>query len=401
MSSNWEWCTLDAISTVVSKGTTPTTLGHNFTTTGIPFLRGEDINGGAVNSALVAFHISEKTHKFLSRSQLPPGDLLITIAGTLGRIGYVPSNSPPLNCNQAVAFVRLKRELVDLNFVCLALQCSDIISALLDLKKVGTIGNLNLEQIRETKIPLPPIAEQKRIAAIAQKCDRLRRTRRYTQQLSDSYLQTVFQEIFKDASFNNYSLGDLALNQRSSFVNGPFGSDLLTSELVAQGVPVIYVRDLRDKRYKRVSTVCVTNQKAKELNFCRVDSGDVLVAKIGDPPGIAAIYPKGYSSAIVTQDVIRIKVNEQLVKPEYLVSFLNSRQGFKALKPIIVKGTRERFGLTQFKEMNLSIPPLPLQEKFAQIVQRFERLRAQQREADRQAEHLFQTILHRAFQGEL
>ena len=185
MSSNWEWCTLDAISTVVSKGTTPTTLGHNFTTTGIPFLRGEDINGGAVNSALVAFHISEKTHKFLSRSQLQPGDLLITIAGTLGRIGYVPSNSPPLNCNQAVAFVRLKRELVDLNFVCLALQCSDIISALLDLKKVGTIGNLNLEQIRETKIPLPPIAEQKRIAAIAQKCDRLRRTRRYTQQLSN------------------------------------------------------------------------------------------------------------------------------------------------------------------------------------------------------------------------
>jgi len=47
------------------------------------------------------------------------------------------------------------------------------------------------------------------------------------------------------------------------------------------------------------------------------------------------------------------------------------------------------------------VPPLTLQEKFAQIVQRFERLRAQQREADRQAEHLFQTILHRAFRGEL
>jgi type I restriction enzyme S subunit len=47
------------------------------------------------------------------------------------------------------------------------------------------------------------------------------------------------------------------------------------------------------------------------------------------------------------------------------------------------------------------IPPLHLQEKFAQIVQKFDRLRTQQREADRQAEHLFQTILHRAFRGEL
>lgn len=49
----------------------------------------------------------------------------------------------------------------------------------------------------------------------------------------------------------------------------------------------------------------------------------------------------------------------------------------------------------------IPLPNLPLQEKFAQIVQRFERLRTQQREADRQAEHLFQTVLHRAFRGEL
>lgn len=53
------------------------------------------------------------------------------------------------------------------------------------------------------------------------------------------------------------------------------------------------------------------------------------------------------------------------------------------------------------KDLPVSVPPLPLQEKFAQIVQTFERLRTQQREAERQAEHLFQTLLHRAFRGEL
>jgi type I restriction enzyme S subunit len=51
--------------------------------------------------------------------------------------------------------------------------------------------------------------------------------------------------------------------------------------------------------------------------------------------------------------------------------------------------------------IKIYIPPLPLQEKFAQIVQKYERLRTQQREGDRQAEHLFQTLLHRAFRGEL
>ena len=53
------------------------------------------------------------------------------------------------------------------------------------------------------------------------------------------------------------------------------------------------------------------------------------------------------------------------------------------------------------KDLPVSVPPLLLQEKFAQIVQKFDRLRTQQREADRQAEHLFQTLLHRAFRGEL
>ena len=49
----------------------------------------------------------------------------------------------------------------------------------------------------------------------------------------------------------------------------------------------------------------------------------------------------------------------------------------------------------------MRVPPLPLQQQFAHIVHKFERLRAQQRESARQANHLFQTLLHRAFQGEL
>lgn len=192
--ANWNDVTFGEISQVVSKGTTPTTLGHDFLSSGIPFLRGEDINGGAVDSKNVTFHISQKTHSTLARSQLRAGDLLITIAGTLGRVGYVPKNSPPLNCNQAVAFVRLNPDLVDLKFACFALQSSEVLESLLGQKKVGTIGNLNLEQIRNTKIPLPPFEEQKRIARILAKCDRLRRLRRYTQQLSDTYLQSVFKK---------------------------------------------------------------------------------------------------------------------------------------------------------------------------------------------------------------
>ncbi len=63
--------------------------------------------------------------------------------------------------------------------------------------------------------------------------------------------------------------------------------------------------------------------------------------------------------------------------------------------------TRQAFNFEQIKDFTVVIPPIPLQEKFAEIVQKFERVRRQQREATRQAEHLFQTLLHRAFRGEL
>jgi type I restriction enzyme S subunit len=67
----------------------------------------------------------------------------------------------------------------------------------------------------------------------------------------------------------------------------------------------------------------------------------------------------------------------------------------------MVQGTRLRFSLGQFKEILVPLPPFRLQQKFGDVVRGFERLRAKQREAERQAEHLFQTLLHRAFRGEL
>jgi type I restriction enzyme, S subunit len=149
--------------------------------------------------------------------------------------------------------------------------------------------------------------------------------------------------------------------------------------------------------YRRVSSACVTEEKAKELAVCKVMPGDVLVAKVGDPPGTAAIYPKSQPTGIVTQDVIRIRVKRTLVNPEYLATFLNSDRGHLTLKPIIVEGTRTRFGLTPYKELPIPVPPLKVQNQFERVAHSYDRLRAQQREAYRQAEHLFRTLMHRAF----
>ena len=159
-SRKWERKRLGEVCEIISKGTTPTTYGHSFVSSGVPFLRAEDITGGPVDFSSVTFYITKKTHDFLARSKLYPGDLLVTIAGTLGRVGYVPDAAPEANCNQAVAFARVDPTKAYVKFLCYVLQVQEILAPFIELKAGGTIQNLNLDQVRRIKIPLPDLSTQ-------------------------------------------------------------------------------------------------------------------------------------------------------------------------------------------------------------------------------------------------
>lgn len=153
--------------------------------------------------------------------------------------------------------------------------------------------------------------------------------------------------------------------RRNSLVNGPFGSDLLTSEFTGDGVPVVYIRDISGGAYRRRSDVHVTPEKAKQLDFCRVDPGDVLVAKVGDPPGAAAVYPEGEPPAIVTQDVIRIRVDRSRVAPVFLAYYLNSASGRGLIDDIAIESTRMRVSLDDYRSGMCPLPPLEEQRAVA------------------------------------
>jgi len=179
----WKCVKLGDISNIISKGTTPTSLGYSFTSEGVPFLRAEDVVGGQINPTTTKFYISTETNDALSRSKLHPGDFLITIAGTLGRVGYIPLNAPIMNCNQAVAFVRLKSEYAYPEFLCYVCSAPNTMAPLLKQKAGGAIQNLNLQQISALQLPLPPLPEQKRISAILNEqiteADKLRKATEY------------------------------------------------------------------------------------------------------------------------------------------------------------------------------------------------------------------------------
>ena len=237
---------------------------------------------------------------------------------------------------------------------------------------------------------------------LLEKAEQLRQWRKESDKLTNDYLNSVFQKIFGKIPKSKAKLNDISdKSNKNNFGNGPFGSNLLTRELTDHGVPVIYIRDISNGRYIRKSKVFVTPEKAIELSYCQVHSGDLLVTKVGDPPGISAVYPESQQTGVITQDVIRLRVERNFMDPIYVQFYLNSNKGRQKIESIIVRGTRSRFTLGSFKNLEIEVPEIQLQKEFACIVQQVERLRIQQQKCSVQIENLNSHLIQKVFNGEL
>ena len=108
---------LGDIATVITKGTTPTTLGYDFVDDGVNFVKIESITEDGVFLTDKFAHITTECDKKLGRSQLKTNDLLFSIAGAIGRTAIVTDDILPANTNQALAIIRVPEGVVDYSYL--------------------------------------------------------------------------------------------------------------------------------------------------------------------------------------------------------------------------------------------------------------------------------------------
>jgi type I restriction enzyme S subunit len=258
----------------------------------------------------------------------------------------------------------------------------------------------NAEQI---PVPLPKPHEQKRIAAILDKAARLRRQRRFAQTLSDSFLQSIFIKMFGDPVSNpmnwDVSLLGKACVPKDGIKAGPFGSSIKKESYSETGYRVYGQEQVIVDNY-RIGNYRISEKKFQKMKAYAVQPDDVLISLVGTF-GKVSVVPKDAEPGIINPRLIRIRLNQEKLNSQFFVAMFRNGAFLRQMEIMSHGGTMGVLNGTQLKETEIIVPPLPLQEKFATIVQKFERVRRQQREATRQAEHLFQTLLHRAFRGEL
>jgi type I restriction enzyme S subunit len=155
----WIRMPLGQIAERVTKGTTPTSYGHAFTSSGIAFIKVENLRDGRIVRESITSYISDGTNQTQARSVLREGDILFSIAGTIGRTAIIRGEDLPANTNQALSIVRGTGHLLIPEYLVIALQ-SAVQDAAADAARGSGMNNISLGDVRGFDVAVPPRPEQ-------------------------------------------------------------------------------------------------------------------------------------------------------------------------------------------------------------------------------------------------
>ena len=191
---------LGDIATVITKGTTPTSLGYDFVDSGINFIKIESITEDGSFIADKFAYITDECNQKLSRSQLQENDILFSIAGAIGRVAIVDGGILPANTNQALAIIRVPKGIYEYNFLKYIL-ISPMISKQLDKQKQGVAQiNLSLKNISDFEIPVISLEQQKQISFVLDKITDLIDNRKKQLEKLYELVKARFVELFGDVA---------------------------------------------------------------------------------------------------------------------------------------------------------------------------------------------------------
>jgi len=147
-------------------------------------------------------------------------------------------------------------------------------------------------------------------------------------------------------------------NEKWSFIGGPFGSSLKSSDYVnsSHGVRIIQLQNIGDSKFHNDYKIYTSEEKADELLSCNIYQGDIIISKMGDPVGRACIIPNFHDRYVMCSDGIRVVVDESKYSKYFIYLMINSDFFRKNIEKTATGSTRKRIGLSALKKLMLFVP---------------------------------------------
>ena len=267
----------------------------------------------------------------------------------------------------------------------------------------ANINNLRNEHLDDLRVPLPPLSEQRRIAAILDQADALRAKRREAFAQLDSLTQSIFLEMFGEPVSNPKGWPDaLSLGDVADITSGVTkGRDLAGKN--TRMVPYLAVANVQDK-FLRLDGIKMLDATDDEIHRFRLQKDDLLLTEGGDPDklGRGTLWNGELPDCIHQNHVFRVRLTSDHVTPIFLNWLVGSQRG----KQYFLKSAKQTTGIasinmSQLRRFPLLVPTRHLQQTFAARIQSVEALKASHRAALQALDKLFASLQHRAFAGEL
>ncbi len=352
--TEYEKVRLGDLCEIITKGTTPTSVGYKFENQGINFVKVETINDNGEFISDKFDFITEECHNSLSRSQLKKNDILFSIAGTFGRVAIVNDRILPANTNQALAILTLKSDIDVLPSYLFRILKSERIKLTLEKDKVGVaIANFSLAQVANLEIPLPPLeTQQKLVSEIAT-----------YQKLIDgarAVIENYEPKFEMKEEWEKVRLGEV-LKSKSGTTPSREKSKYYENGTIAW----VKTLDLNDSHIIETEEK-VTEIALKECSLTVLPIGTVLVAMYG---GFNQIGRTGVLTiqATTNQAITALLPNEK-VNPNFLNAVLNSKKEYWRQ---VAQGTRKDPNISKddILAFEIPLPPLSVQSEIVEALE--------------------------------
>lgn len=387
---SWTTRRLEEVSDFITKGGTPTTYGFDWASQkdGIPFFRSECVTDHGFNPKGMNY-IHEQAHQQMSRSEVKPGDLLMTITGNIGRVAVAPSEFESANINQHIARIRILDDAgANASFVYHCLKHDGYATHYRAILTGQAYPQISLQQVRETPVALPPFAEQQRIAAILtavdDKLDVIARQIEATQTLKRGLMQTLFSRgvgtqdadgrWVPHAEFKDSEQGRIPQTWRvcqlqdiSEFITKggtptTYGFDWVRPE---DGIPFFRSECVTDQGFNSKGMNFIAHEAHRQMERSEVRPGDVLMTITGNI-GRVAKAPTDYATANINQHIARVRVNDG--DTEYVYQCLKQDFYAKYYGAILTGQAYPQISLKQVRETPIVLAPLLEQKHIARVL---------------------------------
>ncbi len=260
-----------------------------------------------------------------------------------------------------------------------------------------TIAIINKSNFESLEIPLPPLTEQKRIAAILDKADSICRKRQHAIQLADEFVHALFMNMFGDPKTNPKGWANCKLEDLTTLVT--YGLTV-RPEYHAEGIPLISAREIRTGE-----TNFESSPKISKLDFEKLsdkgkpNKGDILFSKTGSI-GHCAIVRANLDFA-VTQNVARIVAKKEICNPIFLLAYMRTRYFYDLANKEAKGNAVKDLQLGIMKAFPMYLPPISLQLKFVDLYSRASCIIEKLTEGSSLSDSNYNSLMQKAFAGEL